>query len=754
MKIRIKLALLVVFGSICTASAQQQYYDWRIGAGVGGTYFLGDLSNGLNRNAFSAPAYQVMLGRTISPSFGVELNGTWATLTGNDRTRNWRGNLQLNNPNFNRGLNFETTVRSASLLVMYRFNNGVLLSRYARFAPYVFAGAGITDFRVNSDLLAADGQPYFYWPDNTIRNQPEGTPDAQIIEQDGNFETRVSKTEMGTDYPTQVATLPFGAGLQVRLADRLSANVRAEARYAFTDYLDNTSTGSNRNDVFFLGTVSLQYHFNWGKRKPFKAPTVYVGYEQPSMAMARQTPANNSTATASGNTPGRDMEDISRIPASQKGEVSRIQPSPGVSAPDRLPGRQDQHQAMPDSSRSNTLQRETSVLESENYGSHFQLRRPAAANDQMYTGPSYTGNQPQVENQPDPQNRPSGGDQSRPAGGQNLQPDNQINELRRRQEENNAAIRRSEAELDRLKMQVRESPAPRTSSQEDTLQESGLSQLSNEEKMRSVALNNRLTGLENDLQRLRRENEAYQRQLRRLTQGAAADDLITTKATLNQNRGPQVIAGASPETKAQLDSLTGMVKDMQARLNASGNSGPVADTLPVRAAGEPRNVQPLTSSPDQLKDQELDSLHNQLGELRKMMASLENQLAEKNNTPASRKIAPYGSLVVYYPLNSAVIGEADKRRLDLLTERVKANPSALIRLNGHTDNTGNADHNLRLSHKRAETIRDYLLSASGIPADRVIINYYGQQQATGGGKNPYARKVEIELYIGGNGNQD
>ncbi len=697
---RIKLILLIIIGSISTACAQQQYYDWRLGAGVGGSYYLGDLSYGLNRNAFAAPAWQVMLGRTISPSFGLELNGTWATLAGNDRTMGLRGNLLTNNPNLERGFSFQTTVRSASLQLHYRFNNGVLLSRYARFAPYIFAGAGIADFRVN--------------------NGPE----------------------TGADFPAQVATIPAGAGLQVRLADRLSANVRAEARYAFTDYLDNVSTGSNRNDMFFLGTVSLQYHFNWGKRKPFKAPTVYVGYEQPSMAMARQTPAGNSPATASGNTPGQDWDDISRIPASRKGEISRIQPSPGVSAPDRLPGQPDTYRTTPGNTRTNTRQPGNTVLQGENYESQFNLRRPSAASDQAYTNHAYAGNQPYV------------GNQLYPAGGQNLRLDNQRNELRRRQEENNAAIRRSEEELERLRTQVRESSGARTNTQPDNRQETELRRLSNDEEMRSVALNNRLTGLDNDLQRLRRENEAYRRQLRRINQGQVAGDLAMMGAMPGQNQVRQMPAGANPETQARLDSLTRMVDEMRTQLNASGNTAPATDTLSAPSAGEPENMDRLMSSLDQLDDQELDSLYNQLAQVRQMMTSLENQLAGENTETAPRIIAPYGSLVVYYPLNSAVIGEADRRRLDVLAERVKANPSALIRLNGHTDNTGNAEYNLRLSHERAGNIRNYLVSNAGIPANRVIINYYGQQQASGEGQNPYARKVELELYVAGNGNQN
>ena len=45
-------------------------------------------------------------------------------------------------------------------------------------------------------------------------------------------------------------------------------------------------------------------------------------------------------------------------------------------------------------------------------------------------------------------------------------------------------------------------------------------------------------------------------------------------------------------------------------------------------------------------------------------------------------------------------------------------------LAGHTDNKGSRGYNVRLSQKRAESVRDYLVS-KGIAADRMVAKGYG-----------------------------
>jgi outer membrane protein OmpA-like peptidoglycan-associated protein len=56
--------------------------------------------------------------------------------------------------------------------------------------------------------------------------------------------------------------------------------------------------------------------------------------------------------------------------------------------------------------------------------------------------------------------------------------------------------------------------------------------------------------------------------------------------------------------------------------------------------------------------------------------------------------------------------------LDLVVSLLKTNPKVEILLTGHTDNRGNPEHNLRLSQKRVERVKGYLVS-KGISNKRI-----------------------------------
>ena len=62
--------------------------------------------------------------------------------------------------------------------------------------------------------------------------------------------------------------------------------------------------------------------------------------------------------------------------------------------------------------------------------------------------------------------------------------------------------------------------------------------------------------------------------------------------------------------------------------------------------------------------------------------------------------------------------------LDLIVSFLKVNPKVEILLSGHTDNRGVADHNLRLSQKRVERVKAYLVS-KGINSKRIVGKGFG-----------------------------
>jgi len=61
------------------------------------------------------------------------------------------------------------------------------------------------------------------------------------------------------------------------------------------------------------------------------------------------------------------------------------------------------------------------------------------------------------------------------------------------------------------------------------------------------------------------------------------------------------------------------------------------------------------------------------------------------------------------------------------TQVLLSNPDLKVEIAGHTDGIGSDDYNLKLSEKRSQTVKDYLV-ARGVAADRMVVKGYGKSQ--------------------------
>ena len=68
-----------------------------------------------------------------------------------------------------------------------------------------------------------------------------------------------------------------------------------------------------------------------------------------------------------------------------------------------------------------------------------------------------------------------------------------------------------------------------------------------------------------------------------------------------------------------------------------------------------------------------------------------------------------------------------KARVKVLVDFVRANPGAMVRIEGHTDNRGDPQQNLALSQQRADVIKSRL-RAAGVPANRMQAVGLGAEQ--------------------------
>lgn len=81
---------------------------------------------------------------------------------------------------------------------------------------------------------------------------------------------------------------------------------------------------------------------------------------------------------------------------------------------------------------------------------------------------------------------------------------------------------------------------------------------------------------------------------------------------------------------------------------------------------------------------------------------------------------------VHFESGKATLTIESYKQLKDLLEFMKLKKLAKIEVAGHTDNVGDDEANLVLSTKRAEAVRNYLIS-NGVAADRVIAEGYGEK---------------------------
>lgn len=78
-----------------------------------------------------------------------------------------------------------------------------------------------------------------------------------------------------------------------------------------------------------------------------------------------------------------------------------------------------------------------------------------------------------------------------------------------------------------------------------------------------------------------------------------------------------------------------------------------------------------------------------------------------------------------FDFDKATIRREFRDSLQEAGEFLRNNPDTRIVLEGHTDNVGSRDYNMKLSHKRAAAVRDYLIRDEGIDPARITLSGFG-----------------------------
>jgi len=93
--------------------------------------------------------------------------------------------------------------------------------------------------------------------------------------------------------------------------------------------------------------------------------------------------------------------------------------------------------------------------------------------------------------------------------------------------------------------------------------------------------------------------------------------------------------------------------------------------------------------------------------------------------PPPEKPCKTMTLDVKFDTAKADIKSQYEGELETFAGALKENPKATAVIEGHTDNVGDADMNMKLSQRRADSIRTFLIDKLGIAAERLTAKGYG-----------------------------
>ena len=101
---------------------------------------------------------------------------------------------------------------------------------------------------------------------------------------------------------------------------------------------------------------------------------------------------------------------------------------------------------------------------------------------------------------------------------------------------------------------------------------------------------------------------------------------------------------------------------------------------------------------------------------------------------------------VLFDTNKASVKSGANPSLQKLADFLRQNPERRVQVEGYTDSTGNADHNLALSDRRANAVRDSLM-AKGVGSDRIFARGFGEESPVASNDTSAGRQMNRRVEI-------
>ncbi len=277
-------------------------------------------------------------------------------------------------------------------------------------------------------------------------------------------------------------------------------------------------------------------------------------------------------------------------------------------------------------------------------------------------------------------------------------------------------------------------------------QQLALRSIQERERLNEQMMDAQLQGLRNDLAASQQQGAdaalLAQRQAELQQRQAELEQLRkqreTDAARLTQIQ--QQHAAAIADATAKRQQAEAQAQEMKAQAEAAQKA---AEQARAQAEESRKQAESARAELDRTKQQ----LAQRDAEAQRMR--MESELAKLAQTRSDKRgfiVALSGGLL--FDTGKTTLKAGAKSTLTKIADQLKTNPAARILVEGHTDSVGTEQKNQALSEKRANAVRDFLVSA-GVPADHVTAAGKGEAEPIATNKTAAGRQQNrrVELVI-------
>ena len=139
------------------------------------------------------------------------------------------------------------------------------------------------------------------------------------------------------------------------------------------------------------------------------------------------------------------------------------------------------------------------------------------------------------------------------------------------------------------------------------------------------------------------------------------------------------------------------------------------------------------------------------GDAKKDAATVANSLRESETRYANRNnYSKLDEQVILFAFDKAAVQDSGFGQLDEIAKALKANPNAVVELQGYADPRGSDKYNYQLTRDRVDAVTRYLVQKHGIDLRRIHAVGMGKAEMENGSKRDReamskARRVEIRI---------